>query len=146
MAFEAGLGDEHYPKKTAAWGDYDLDGDLDLFIASETSGDLRATTQLFRNNGDGKFTNVAPESGAQGHCFGMATVWGDYDIPISTSAAAPPRPSCETAAMAHSRMPPRRPESGLPNAPSPAGSGTSTTTGTSICSWVPPTARPEWWR
>jgi enediyne biosynthesis protein E4 len=39
-----------------AWGDYDLDGDLDLFAAawSQTAQGNR----LFRNNGDGTFTNV----------------------------------------------------------------------------------------
>ncbi|HKY34201.1 MAG TPA: CRTAC1 family protein [Candidatus Polarisedimenticolia bacterium] len=79
VTFEAGLGQVHFPTKAASWGDYDNDGDLDLFIANETSRDVKAPTQLFRNNGDGTFVDVAPQSGAQGHCFGMGTVWGDYD-------------------------------------------------------------------
>jgi hypothetical protein len=77
--FEAGLGEVHYPAKAASWGDYDNDGDVDLFVANETSRDVKAPTQLFRNNGDGTFTDVAPQSAAKGHCFGMGTVWGDYD-------------------------------------------------------------------
>lgn len=49
-----------------AWGatfnDYDLDGDLDLFVAAfSTSG-----TRLFRNNGDETFTNVTSTSGTNG--------------------------------------------------------------------------------
>ena len=36
-----------------AFGDYDLDGDLDLAVASWLGG-----SRLFRNNGDGTFTNV----------------------------------------------------------------------------------------
>ncbi len=77
--FEAGLGYVHYPTKTASWGDYDNDGDLDLFIANETDRNIFAPTQLFRNNGDGTFTDVASQSGVQRHCFGMGTAWGDYD-------------------------------------------------------------------
>ncbi len=79
VTFEVGLGLVHYPTKTASWADYDNDGDLDLFVANESSAALKAPTQLFRNNGDGTFIDVAPWAAAQGHCFGMGTVWGDYD-------------------------------------------------------------------
>ena len=78
-SFEAGLGYVHYPTKTASWGDFDNDGDLDLFVANETDHNVFAPTQLFRNNGDGTFTDVASQSGVQRHCFGMGTAWGDYD-------------------------------------------------------------------
>lgn len=56
----------------AAFGDYDLDGDLDLATAGWVGNDCdnlpdqhaRVTTgnQLFRNNGDGTFTNVTAEA------------------------------------------------------------------------------------
>ncbi len=39
-----------------AWGDYDLDGDLDLFAAAWSQ--TVQGNRLFRNNGDGTFTNV----------------------------------------------------------------------------------------
>ncbi|MEZ6242972.1 MAG: CRTAC1 family protein [Phycisphaerales bacterium] len=43
------LGDAYSP----AFGDYDLDGDLDLFVAGYYGG-----SRLFRNNGNGTFTDV----------------------------------------------------------------------------------------
>ena len=49
-----------------SWGDYDRDGDLDVFIAkydAEYAGMTNADNELYRNNGDGTFTNVATEAG-----------------------------------------------------------------------------------
>lgn len=43
-----------------AWGDYDNDGDLDLFWKC---ADYDVENALFRNNGDGTFTDVTSESG-----------------------------------------------------------------------------------
>ena len=73
VTFEAGLGQVHYPTQTAAWADYDNDGDVDLFIGNEHGVDptgernldtsFDAPSQLFRNNGDGTFTDVARQAG-----------------------------------------------------------------------------------
>jgi len=43
----------------ASWGDYDLDGDLDLAVPGFFGGQLG--TKLFRNNGDETFTDVTVE-------------------------------------------------------------------------------------
>jgi hypothetical protein len=57
----------------AAWGDYDNDGDLDLYLVS--SG---GANKLFRNDGGGAFTDVTSGPlGDAGH--GECAVWGDYD-------------------------------------------------------------------
>ena len=56
--FQAGLGEVHYPTKTASWADYDNDGDLDLFIGNEARDGFEIPSQLFRNNGDETFTDV----------------------------------------------------------------------------------------
>ena len=74
VTFESGLADEHHPTQTAAWGDYDNDGDLDLFIGNEY-----APSQLFRNLGDGTFDDVAEVAGVTNDDFAKAAVWGDYD-------------------------------------------------------------------
>jgi hypothetical protein len=79
VTFDAGLGEVHYPAKTAAWGDYDNDGDLDLYIGNDSSRTFRAPAQLFRNNGNGTFNDVAAEAGVQDLLFSMGAVWGDYN-------------------------------------------------------------------
>ena len=79
VTFEAGLGAVHYPSQTASWGDYDNDGDLDLYVGNETSQALAAPSQLFRNNGDGTFADVAEAAGVVNQRWAKAVVWGDYD-------------------------------------------------------------------
>ena len=93
VTFEAGLGEPAYPSKTAAWSDYDNDGDLDLYVGNESSvagqdlslytgsdaGTFKAPSQLFRNEGDGTFTDVSSAAGLDEELFAMGAVWGDYD-------------------------------------------------------------------
>ena len=79
VTFQAGLGEVHYPTKTASWADYDNDGDLDLFIGNEARDGFEIPSQLFRNNGDETFTDVAAAAGVDDSRFTMAVVWGDYD-------------------------------------------------------------------
>ena len=79
VTFDAGLAEVHYPTQTASWADYDNDGDLDLYIGNESVSGLSAPCQLFRNNGDGTFTDVARHAGVTNDRFTKAVVWGDYD-------------------------------------------------------------------
>lgn len=79
VTFEAGLGEAHYPSQTAAWGDYDHDGDLDLYVGNEASDALPAPSQLFRNNGDGTFSDVAEAAGVANRAYAKGVVWGDYN-------------------------------------------------------------------
>ena len=51
--------------------DFDTDGDLDLYVAAY--GD----DKLYRNNGDGTFTDVAPEMGVANEHHIVTGVWGD---------------------------------------------------------------------
>lgn len=66
-----------------AWGDYDGDGDDDLFVVN-FSGDIVAglphgKNALFNNDGNGTFQNVATAAGVDHPVFGMAPTWADYD-------------------------------------------------------------------
>jgi FG-GAP-like repeat/ASPIC and UnbV len=78
---DAGLTPD-YPTQTAAFADYDLDGDLDLFIGNETpppASKLKWPCQLFRNEGDGTFTDVTEQAGVQNYRLAKGCAWGDYD-------------------------------------------------------------------
>ena len=62
-----------------AWGDYDDDGDMDVYIANDADQNF-----LYRNNGDGTFTDVSLTAGVgfseDGEAEnGMGTDFGDYD-------------------------------------------------------------------
>jgi VCBS repeat protein/ASPIC/UnbV protein len=77
---EAGLLRFH-PTQTAAWFDYNNDGWLDLFIANESkdpAGDPNPC-ELFRNNGDGTFTECAAEHGVNLVGFFKGVVSADYN-------------------------------------------------------------------
>jgi len=72
-----------------AWLDYNNDGLLDLYVLSgrflegvtnhSKADGLDATNHLFRNNGDGTFTDVTTQAGIAGKGFAMGVTVGDYD-------------------------------------------------------------------
>ena len=59
---ESGIEIDH-PTFSAAFGDYDRDGDLDLFLTHWGSRKKGSTHHLWRNNGDGSFNDVSVEAG-----------------------------------------------------------------------------------
>ena len=56
------------------WGDYDNDGDLDLFVTN-----FNEPNRLYRNDGTG-FVDVAGAAGLDAATAGMGGAWADYDI------------------------------------------------------------------
>ncbi|GAC1631390.1 MAG: hypothetical protein NVS9B14_03150 [Candidatus Acidiferrum sp.] len=67
------------PSQTAAWADYDGDGWLDLFVGHESSDVAKHPSQLFHNNHDGTFTEVAAPNGLADLGFVKGVAWGDYN-------------------------------------------------------------------
>lgn len=104
---KAGVGDVRF-STGSAWGDYDRDGDLDLIVTNYVEFSLDKLPQfgkgetcryrnvevqcgprglpgagdtLYRNNGDGTFTDVSKQAkveDAAGH-YGLGVVWTDFD-------------------------------------------------------------------
>jgi enediyne biosynthesis protein E4 len=104
---KSGVGDDRF-STGAAWGDYDRDGDLDLFVANYVDfklddlpqfgkGDLcryrnipvqcgprglpGAGDILYRNNGDGTFTDVSQKAKVDdpNGYYGLGVMWTDFD-------------------------------------------------------------------
>jgi FG-GAP-like repeat/ASPIC and UnbV len=60
--------------KGAAWGDFDDDGRLDLFVSN-----MGQECRLYHNEGGGRFRDVAPEVGIHGASMSFACWFWDFD-------------------------------------------------------------------
>jgi hypothetical protein len=72
----------------AAWGDFDKDGDLDLFVCNIagplTAADIelsasKSRNRLYRNRGNGTFEDVTETAGFEFRGISMGAAWGDFD-------------------------------------------------------------------
>jgi Flp pilus assembly protein TadD/peroxiredoxin len=57
-----------------SWNDYNQDGHPDLYVVNDFGRKV-----LYRNNGDGTFTDVSAETGVEDQGEGMSSTWFDYD-------------------------------------------------------------------
>lgn len=92
MSEAFGIADDSYSVH-AAFFDYDRDGDLDLYLlnnfvnerlsasyrAKIIDGSAASNDDLYRNNGDGTFTNVTIEAGIVFEGFGLGLALGDVN-------------------------------------------------------------------
>jgi hypothetical protein len=79
------------------FSDYDRDGWIDLFVANcGTVQGIPTPMELYHNNGDGTFTEVAQQAGLTGLGLWMGLAFGDYDndgnidVFVSNAGVAPP--------------------------------------------------------
>ncbi len=70
---KAGVGDAKGYGIGVAIGDYDNDGDPDIYVSNY------GKNVLYRNNGNGKFTNVTDDAGVGSALNSVEAVWFDYD-------------------------------------------------------------------
>ncbi len=68
----AGVGDQRYSNGVCV-GDYDNDGDQDLFVTNV------GRNTLYRNKGDGTFQDVTAAAGLTREGFSASATWLDYD-------------------------------------------------------------------
>jgi hypothetical protein len=62
--------------------DFDGDGWQDIYFVNgrdRYGRDINVSNALYRNNGDGVFTNDTDKAGVSGTGYGLGCVWGDYD-------------------------------------------------------------------
>ncbi|MDX1950776.1 MAG: FG-GAP-like repeat-containing protein [Verrucomicrobiota bacterium] len=64
---------------SCAWGDYDNDGNVDLFVSDSTPSFGGANDLLFRNLGNRRFEKVTSRPPVNDNAVGQGAVWGDYD-------------------------------------------------------------------
>jgi hypothetical protein len=63
-------------------GDFDGDGWQDIYFVNGRdlyNRGISARNALYRNNGDGTFSDVTENAGVPGTGYGLGCVWGDYD-------------------------------------------------------------------
>lgn len=91
-AAEYGLNDSGYNTQ-AVFFDFDKDGHLDLYVLSnavegfsrnvprprQTTGKGKSTDKLYKNNGNGTFTNISNEAGISVEGYGLGVVVSDIN-------------------------------------------------------------------
>lgn len=67
------------PSASAVWFDYNGDGWADLYLTAESIGGDNVACELYRNNGDGTFTECAAEHGLDVVSWVKGVVSADYN-------------------------------------------------------------------
>lgn len=78
VTHERGIYSRH-PTQTAAWGDYDNDGWLDVFIGNESTKRNPAPCEMYHSLANGNFEEVGAELGVDVIGVVKGSTWGDID-------------------------------------------------------------------
>lgn len=78
VTLDVGLGERREPTQTAAFADFDRDGDLDLYIGGSRSQRVACTSHLYRNDG-ARFVDVTQAAGVADERYAKGVAWGDVD-------------------------------------------------------------------
>lgn len=70
----AGVGGGEIFSNCASWADYDNDGLIDLYV-----GNHNVSNVLYKNNGDGTFTDVTIDTGVGDSGFCRSVIWADIN-------------------------------------------------------------------
>jgi hypothetical protein len=62
-----------------AWGDYDGDGFIDLFVCNYWDGNVVPHDFLYHNRGDGTFERITAGPLVNANAWATAAAWGDFD-------------------------------------------------------------------
>jgi hypothetical protein len=68
------------PSKGHTWGDFDLDGDIDVAIANGTEGTEHVQNQLYLNDGAANFVAVTGEEFVTNAHISAGIAWADIDM------------------------------------------------------------------
>jgi hypothetical protein len=84
VTIESGIySSEEFMTFGASFGDYDRDGDLDLYLTNYNGPGFNyptITNYLYQNNGDGTFSDVTAFAGvSNGSCYSFNGLWLDYN-------------------------------------------------------------------
>lgn len=60
----------------SVWGDFNNDGFMDVFIVTK---DVYVPSYLYKNNGDGTFTDITQTAGVENMQLGLGAAWGDVN-------------------------------------------------------------------
>jgi hypothetical protein len=71
----AGIYPEGFTFGNPIWGDFDNDGNLDLFVENH----YELNSRFYRNNGDGTFTDIRQDSGISPAGDRHGSGWGDFN-------------------------------------------------------------------
>lgn len=78
VAASGSIASDNARSVSAAWADFDRDGNIDLFVANGALGPS-LTDFLYRNLGDGRFSNIAPSGGLNQALPSTQGTWADID-------------------------------------------------------------------